>query len=86
MFSSVFHGAGACGVAKAIYKQLFFPLGTVLLVLIIIIIIIIILIIINMLYHRLYGKILHCGGQIGMSMCNHRKERRERENGRLLNA
>ena len=24
---SVFRGAGACGVAKAIYKQLVFPIG-----------------------------------------------------------
>ena len=39
VFSWVFHGAGACGVAKAIYKQLCFsPLGPVLIVLIIIII------------------------------------------------
>ena len=39
VFSSVFRGAGACGVPKAVHKQLlFFPLGPVLLVLIIIII------------------------------------------------
>ena len=37
---SVFRGAGACGVAKAIYKQFFSPFGPGLLVLIIIIIII----------------------------------------------
>ena len=43
MFSSVFCGAGARGVAKAINKQLcFFPLKPVLLALIIIIIIIIV--------------------------------------------
>ena len=35
MFSSAFHGAGACGVMKAIYKHIFFPLGPELLVLII---------------------------------------------------
>ena len=32
---SVFRGAGACGVAKAICKKIFFPLGSVLLDLII---------------------------------------------------
>ena len=34
LYFSVFHGAGASGVTKAIYKQFFFPLGPVLLVLI----------------------------------------------------
>ena len=34
----VFRGAGACGFAKATYKQIFFPIGPVLLVLITIII------------------------------------------------
>ena len=46
IFSSVLHVAGACGVAKATYKQLcFFAVGPVLLALIIIITIIIIIII-----------------------------------------
>ena len=41
---SVFRDAGACGVAKAIYKQFVFTLEPVLLVLVIIIIVIIIII------------------------------------------